>query len=164
MRLPDRAVHVVLFIAALATIATSAPEEDLPPGEDGGAGGLYELSATDQSIVPGFSSRHVLVSINPPALQEAEEIWIEFAWPTGVINDVMTVVPDAAGMEPQRITREPIEFDATSICAGQERCFLGFTIEQVNEGSGPVIATARLFNSVPFSGVAAVQVAFDRDE
>lgn len=167
MRLPDRAIHVVLFVAALATVATSAPEEDPPDGDspgDGAPGRLHELSASDQSIVPGFSTRHLLVSINGPAAQQAEEIWIEFAWPEGVVNDVMTVIPDTAGLEPQRITREPIDYDATSICAGLESCFLGFTIGQANEGSGPVIVTANLVSSAPFSGAAAVQVAFDSNE
>jgi hypothetical protein len=150
MRLPDRAIHVVLFVAALATVATSQPEED-----------RYELRDGDHGLVPAGGSRHAVVSLNRQAVEEAEEIAIEFGWPEGQFNDVMTIVPDDGGIEPQMLTDLPIEMDATSVCAGRDRCSLGFTIEQPNEASGTIVVTAHLFSSVVFSDDAVVTVVFD---
>jgi hypothetical protein len=158
MRLPDRAIHVVLIAASLATLATSMPEEMQGDEEDTQGD---ELVARTEGLVTAPGSRRVSVFLNLPATEQADEIWVEFAWPEEATYDVMTVVPDHENVETVRITGEPVTVDATEACTDPGPCTIRFTIEAPFEGVGTVFVTARLVTFGLFSDDAAVEVAYD---
>lgn len=53
-------------------------------------------------------------------------------------------IPDDEDLETVRITRDPVEVQATASCAAKAACTIGFTIDAPFEGVGTVIATAHL--------------------
>lgn len=161
MGLRDRAILIVLIIAAAATIATSAPEEDAT-SEPEDADELHDLTATTSGQVTAPGSRHVSVLLDREAVEEADQLLVEFAWPEQAIYDVMTVIPDDPDLEKVRIVRNPVAVDATSGCPEPGACTVGFTIDAPFEGVGTVITTAVLLRlGRDFSEDAEVRVVFD---
>ena len=167
MRLRQRALPLVVIVAALATAATSAPTEDPvdDPG-DGGPDGPFERSDSAAGRVAAPVPRHLVVSFNRLAVERADSMWVELRWPIGEVHDVVQVIPDDDVLEGLSLVNDqPVVLDLTSWCARRASCAVGLSLEIADEEIGPdaatITATAVATSDDEFAPAAAVKVVFD---
>jgi hypothetical protein len=139
------AVRIVLVVAALATVATSAPRN-------------YLLTATAQRTLTAGPTR-ISVVANRTAVNHADagvrmELVLVVADGGGPAK--VTLVPDDKAMQPQTVSVAAVqvteEFDLSELCVPNKDCDAGVTVE-VPAGSSisaNVIATMTAYGDSAF--------------
>jgi hypothetical protein len=124
------AVRLVLVVAALTTVATSAPEN-------------YLLSDTTEGTL-GPGPTQITVSANRAAVNNADKLLLEFQ-AIGSVGDPLIEMPDPAlpfrleGIESEAIQ---LEYRAGALCARDRDCEASVTVEVPSDSPIDVSVTA----------------------
>ncbi len=130
------AVRLVLIVATLTTVATSAPRN-------------YVITATAERAVATGTLR-VHASANQIGMAHADDLsmTLELHAATSTASTLVTITPDDPEMPPQQITLDAqgvfLDYDLIALCVADRACDAGVTIELPADAAISLKATATL--------------------
>jgi hypothetical protein len=128
----ERLARIVLLVAAMATIATSAPQDDLLEDDR-----ELWLEAPD---VGRFR-----LELSAAAVAQADGAQLELSLENGAESVVVVPDDEALGEVIELSTQiEHIFFDPSELCPSDEACELGFTVDAQGLGSVAVGVSVRM--------------------